>query len=305
MTPGGQGKTPAGVGVALAAAAAAATLWGLSGIVVKDGLGPALTAEALLVLRLVGSATLIGAGVATLRPDRLRLPRAAWGATLVLGAAQAILQYAYYRAVTATNVGTAVFLEYLAPILVVIVSWGRGRLRFEAWSLGATLVALAGSWLLVTGGGGTLQLSAMALRFGLLAAVMLAAQNLLLEGLLPKADRTSILLWSTIAAALTSLPLGDAGALMRLDILAGRPGLSVAYMIVLATVVPMLLLMVAIRRLGAAKAGLVVTLEPVVASIAAAALLGEQMSAVQWGGGGLILTALVLMQRAPSSAPGE
>jgi drug/metabolite transporter (DMT)-like permease len=305
MTPGGQGRTSAGVPVALAAGASAATLWGLSGIVVKDGLGSALSAEALLVLRLVGSAILIGGGVVAWRPDLIRLPRVAWAATLVLGAAQAVLQYAYYRAVTATNVGTAVFLEYLAPILVVVVSWGRGRLRFERWSISATLVALAGSWLLVTGGVGALQLSSVALRFGLLAAAMLAAQNLLLEGLLPKADRTSILLWSTVAAALASLPLGDAGALLRLDVLAGRPGLSVGYMVVLATVVPMLLLMVAIRRLGAAKAGLVVTLEPVVASVAAAGLLGERMSAPQWGGGGLILAALVLMQSAPSASPDE
>lgn len=305
MTPGGQGRTTAGVPVALAAGASAAVLWGLSGIVVKDGLGPALTAEALLVLRLVGSAALIAVGVAAWRPDLIRLPRSAWTATAMLGAAQAVLQYAYYRAVTATNVGTAVFLEYLAPILVVLVSWGRGRLRFEGWSISATLVALAGSWFLVTGGVGALQLSTTALRFGLLAASTLAAQNLLLEGVLPKADRTSVLLWSTIAAAVASLALGDASALGRLEVLAGRPGLSVAYMIVLATVVPMLLLMVAIRRLGAAKAGLVVTLEPVVASIAAAGLLGERMSAPQWGGGGLILAALVLMQRAPAADPTE
>lgn len=263
-------------------------------------MGATLTAESLLVLRLVWSAGLLLAGFAVWRPAAFRLARGAWLGTFALGAAQAVLQYAYYRAVTATNIGTAVFLEYLAPIAVVVVSWLRGRLPLERWSLLATGSALAGSALLVVGGdGGGLQLSRTALGFGLLAAGMLAAQNLLIEALLPRADRLSLFLWSTVAAATVAMPLGDSGALLRTDWLAGRPLFAVSYMVVLATLVPMLLLMFAIRRLGAARAGLVVTLEPVVAALAAAAFLGETMGAGQWVGGLCILAAVVLMQRAP------
>lgn len=274
-------------------------LWGLSGVVVKSSLGAAMGAEQLLVLRLAGCALLLVVGCAIWRPSAFRLPRSAWLLTAILGAAQAVLQYAYYRAVTATGVGTAVFLEYLAPTLVVVVSWSRGRLDFERWSVLATLTAVLGSALLVSGGGAQLQLSAVALGFGLLAAGSLAIQNLLLEALLPRADRVSLFLWSTLAAAGTSLLLGDVSVLARTDWAAGRPLFAVAYMVVLATLVPMLLLMRAINRLGAARAGLVVTLEPVIAAIAAAGLLGEAMRPVQWGGGVLILGAVLLMQRAP------
>lgn len=279
----------------------AAFLWGLSGVVVKSALGAALTAEQLLVLRLVGSAGLLLLGFAVWRPAAFRLPRSAWLGTALLGLAQAILQYAYYRAVMATNVGTAVFLEYLAPILVVMVSWCRGRLAFERWSILATLSALGGSALLVWGGAAGLQISPLALGFGLLAAGTLATQNLLLEWLLPRADRLALFLWSTVAAAVTSLVLGDTSVLTHLGWASGTPLFAVVYMVVLATLIPMVLLMMAIRRLGAARAGLVVTLEPVIASVAAAVLLHEKMALGQWGGGGLILAAVVLMQRAPES----
>ena len=77
---------------------------------------------------------------------------------------------------------------------------------------------------------------------------------------------------------------------------------AVAYMVVLATVVPMFLLVAAITRVGAAKAGVVSTLEPVVAAGGAWIFLAEAMRPTQWLGGLLILVAIWFVYRAPVPA---
>lgn len=265
---------------------------------VKASLGASLDPRGLLTVRLVIASSLLTAIVAIVQPAALRLPRRAWVLTGVLGVVIAVLQFLYYLTVQATDVGTAVFLEYLAPAWVVLVSWGTGRLAFERWSAAAVVVALGGSLALVVGGDG-LRVSPAALAFGLGAGASLASQNLLLERTQELADRLPVFVYSTLAAAVTSLALGDVRALWTLA-WTGQTAFAIGYMVVLATLVPMLLFMYGVRRLGAAKASLVVTLEPVVAAAGAAALLGDRMGAVRWGGGGLIVLAIALMYRAPA-----
>ena len=75
--------------------------------------------------------------------------------------------------------------------------------------------------------------------------------------------------------------------------------LGSAYMVVLATVVPTILLMIAIEQMGPARAGMISTLEPVTAATAAWLVLHEQMQATQWGGGLLIVLSILLIHRSP------
>lgn len=288
-------------GAGFALAAASAVLWGLAGVVAKSALAGALDAGTLLVLRLVASAVVVGLWAAAVRPRALRVPPDAWPALAALGLAIVSLHAMYYATIQATNVGTAVFLQYLSPTLIVVVGWATRRQARERWSALAVGTALAGSWLLVASGG-SLVLSPRALATGLGAAVSLATQTLLLDQVGRKVEPAGVFFWSIALAALASLALGDPTGGFALSWTPALGG-AVGYMILGATVVPMLLLIAAVRRLGPAKAGVVSTLEPVVAATAAWPLLGEVLSPPQWAGGALILAAIALVARAPVPAP--
>jgi drug/metabolite transporter (DMT)-like permease len=56
------------------------------------------------------------------------------------------------------------------------------------------------------------------------------------------------------------------------------------------------------KRVGAAQASLISTIEPVWTIVLAAILLGERLTGVQLAGGSLILLAVVLAQTSPSGA---
>lgn len=286
-----------GQGTGFALAAAAAVLWGLSGVVAKTALRTALEPGALLVIRLAASAIIVGLWAALWRPGALRASRAAWPALGALGLAVVGLHAMYYATIQATTIGTAVFLQYLSPTLIVLVGWATLRQPRERWSALSVLTALAGSWLLVAAGGG-LVLAPAALATGLGAAMALASQTILLDVAGRDASPVTVFFWSILVAAAVSIGAGDPAAIWRADWSLGVAA-AAAYMVLGATVVPMFLMIAAVRRLGPAKAGVVTTLEPVVAAASAWLLLGESMTPVQWAGGALIIVAIGFVYLAP------
>jgi drug/metabolite transporter (DMT)-like permease len=74
--------------------------------------------------------------------------------------------------------------------------------------------------------------------------------------------------------------------------------LLVTWMIVLGSIVPFLLVVAALPRIGATRTAIVATLEPVVAILVAWAWLGESLDGVQLAGAVLILFGIALAQSA-------
>jgi drug/metabolite transporter (DMT)-like permease len=79
----------------------------------------------------------------------------------------------------------------------------------------------------------------------------------------------------------------------------------VLWIVVLGTVAPFLLVLLAIQHLGAARVGLVGMLEPVGAGIIAWVLLGESLGALQVLGSAVVLVGIVLAEtaRQPAEPP--
>ena len=65
---------------------------------------------------------------------------------------------------------------------------------------------------------------------------------------------------------------------------------------VLSTALPITLFLVGIRHVGAGRAALFSTVEPLVAVVAAAFVLGERIGVFQYLGGALILTAILWLR---------
>ena len=76
----------------------------------------------------------------------------------------------------------------------------------------------------------------------------------------------------------------------------------VLWIIVMGTVAPFLLVLLAVTRLGPARVGLIGMLEPVSAGIIAWVLLGESLTAVQIIGTVVVLVGIVLAETARQTA---
>ena len=78
--------------------------------------------------------------------------------------------------------------------------------------------------------------------------------------------------------------------------------LLLAFIVVLGTIVPFIMIVTALHHLSATRVVIVAMLEPVLASVAAFAWLGEELSGQQIAGGLLVLGAVSLAQTARSRA---
>jgi drug/metabolite transporter (DMT)-like permease len=292
---------------------AAIVLWSVNATMAKivvdsGGLTPLRLAE----IRGTGAAILLFGGVALFAPRTLPVTRSELGYLAIFGiCGLAFVHFFYFTAITHLDIGIALVIQYLAPVLVAL--WARffvhEPVRRRLWV--ALALALAGLILVaqIWNGGGTLDgvgvAAALAGAFAY-ALYILMAEHSVRGG----RDVFSLLAWGFLFAALFwavvqpwwSFPRGvltsDASLLGRLDDYSLPVWLLIAYIVVLGTVVPFILMITALRHIRATRATVVAMVEPVLAGLVAYAWLGEEISAEQIAGGILVLAAIVLAQTA-------
>ena len=272
------------------AAMAAAALWGTAGVVAKPLLTSAVGPAQLVAVRLTAAALILAASGRTRPVERHWWPYLALFGILGISASQ----FAYYGAIAAANVATAVFLQYLAPVLVAawLVAVERQRL---GWSvLAAVGLAVLGTLTLVSRPGGGLAITPAGLAFGLASAVAFGFYTLYARVGLAGLDAWTMLGWAMAAGALVWdivarpwLLLGHLGA---------TDWLGLGFIAVFGTVLPFGLYLAALRRLDPARVAVVATLEPVVAAGLGWWWLGERLGPLQVAGMVVILAAVVLAQ---------
>jgi drug/metabolite transporter (DMT)-like permease len=298
------------VGYALVWAAVA--LWSVNAAVAKVVLDSAgLSALRLAEVRATGSALLLLAAVALLRPGTLRITRrelaflAAFG---ILGLA--LVQFFYFLAITRLQIGIALVIQYLAPVFVAL--WARlvvhEAVRRRLWV--AIALSLAGLTLVVELPSG-FTLDTVGVVACVSAALAYAVYVLMAERSLRRGrDTVSLLAWGFAFAALFwaavqpwwSFPVervdGRASLLGRIADTEAPVWLLLAFIVVLGTVVPFFFLITALRHVPATRVTAVAMLEPVLAALVAYAWLGEEISGLQAAGGVLVLAGVVLAQTA-------
>ncbi len=260
----------------------------------------AIGATAMLVLLL----TLRGA--AGRRPLSFRQvpPRDRWfiGASSM---ANLVLNLAMFIAFIRIEIGLALLVFYSYPAFVALVSviWFGERLDGVRWAaLGLSMLGLA---LTLSGSGGVGNLDGLGIGLSFLAALAQAFYVLSARhgfGRIPPVEAAAVtmggaalgyLVIAAVTGQLVSLgaPLASAESL-GLVLLAGFIGAAI----------PTVCFITGIRLLGAPRAAILATLEPVVGVALAAWLLGEQPGLLQLAGGALILLAAVLLQLGGTTA---
>jgi drug/metabolite transporter (DMT)-like permease len=298
----------------------AAFLFALNGVIAKDALNAGFDPEHLTQLRNAGAMLVLVGYVAARHRDRFRVERRELPFLIAYGViAFTLVQFLYFLTISRLTVGIGTLLAFLAPVIVAL--W----LRFarkqvvgnRIWlAIGLTIVGLA----LVAQVWQGATLDPVGVAAGLLCAVALAAYWLLGESGQQRRDAVSLTMWGFVFASITwavvapwwTFPWPMLGTATE-PLLPGAPGLPVwALMIwgvLLGTIAPFLLVLGSLRRLGAQRAGIVGTTEPLWAAIIGLALLGETISGVQAIGGLIVLAGVVVAETSRTSGvavtPGE
>jgi drug/metabolite transporter (DMT)-like permease len=296
------GRSLVGAGLIVFAAACYATLGPLTRFAEEGGVdalilvtwraavGAVLTGAFVLVLWTAGAA-----GPISLR----RSPAAERWLLAATALVNALLNLSVFAAFGRITIALALLLFYLYPAGVALASvvWFGERLDRLRWvALGISLIGLV---LVLVGGSEIGALDGLGVLLAFLGGAGQVAYVLLVRhgfSSVPAPQAASFtmagaaLLYLAIAALLGQLghvaqPLSGAVAL--------GPVLAAG---VIGAGIPTIAYMTGIRMLGAPRAAILATLEPVIGVGLAAWLLNEQPALVQVGGGVLILFAAVLLQ---------
>lgn len=306
--PVGDGIERPGLGFALVIAGS--VLFGVAGSVSKVVLDAGVTPARLTALRCLGAAVGLLAYLLVTTPSRLRVSRRDLPALVAVGlAGAAFIQWLYFVAIDRLPVGIALLLEFTGPLLVAV--WSRVVLR-ESVARGVWLalaLALAGLATVARVWSDT-GLDGVGVLAGLGAACCLAAFYLLSKHVISTRGLHPLTLsfwmfatasafwavaqpwWDFEPASLTA-SVSLQGALDHLSVPLWLP---VAWIIVLATLVPYALAIAALAHLSPTATGIVGMGEPVIAAAVAWVWLGQTLTPVQLLGAALVLVAVAIVQ---------
>ena len=302
------------------AVAAAAVLWAASGTyartLIDRGASPLEIAEARAWIAFV----VLGAFVwwRKTRDPAVRwrdAERARPHPALVVGFGLSIAgaNYFYYSAIARLPVAVAIVIQYTAPALVVLWLAVIEKRRASRRVVAALAAAIAGVGLLAglphLIASGHANLSASGVLFAAGSAFAFAGYILFgekvvpaygLEGTLARGFGVAGALWIVVQAA-----RGRPDTLLDGRLLPG-----VVLLGFIATVIPFMLFVWGMQRIGASRAGIFSTMEPLSAAFFAWWWLGQRLDGWQIAGAALVIAAVAVVQSeqaeaAPTPAPLE
>jgi drug/metabolite transporter, DME family len=288
---------------ALAVAAAAAT-WGTLGFFAKILYAQGVSFESLVAVRAsVGWLAVIGFLLATRDARSLRVKRQDLRFLLPLGLVGIGAFYLlYFYTVRESTMGTAAILLYSAPAFVVVLARLFLRELLNVTKVFGLLLTVGGISLVIGAyDPANLEVSPKILLTGLLSGLTYGLYAIFGR---PVACQLSPPVILSYALAFGSALLIVA-ALPTLDTLVGLPVTSYLILLMLSmvhTTLAFALYTFGIRHLGAGRAAIVATIEPVVAGILGVTLLGEDLTVLKVLGALLVISGAILAQLRPGKA---
>jgi inner membrane transporter RhtA len=277
----------------------AKAVWLVIGGIVSVQVGAAIAKDlfdlvpptAMVWLRLVTSAVIL---VAIARP-RLRGRSAQdWRVALAFGVSLLTMNWAIYQSFARIPLGIAVTIEFLGPLAVAVL--GSRRARDLVWvALAAGGVAILG----IAPG----DLTVAGVLFALLAGASWAAYILLSASTGQRWPGISGLAVASVVGAVVLAPpaIVEAGP----DLLDPKILLLGVAIGLLSSVIPYSFELKALRRIPPRVFGVLMSLEPAAAALAAMVLLAEFLAPLQWVAVGCVVVASVGATRSaqPSREP--
>jgi DME family drug/metabolite transporter len=280
------------------AVVAAASIWGTLGLFAKILYAQGVSFESLVAVRAsVGWVAVMVFVLATGKAKSLRVS----GRDLALLAPFGLVGIGcfyllYFFTVRESTVGTAAILLYSSPAFVVVLA---SLFLNEALNVAKVLALFltAGGVFLVAGAydPSNLEVTPTVLLTGLLSGLTYGLYSIFGRPVTGHLSPSVILSFALFFGSLLLV----VAALPTLDTLAGLPTSSYALLFMLAVVHTTLgfaLYTFGLGRLGAGRAAIVATVEPVVAGVLGTALLGEDLTLPKLVGALLVISGAALAQ---------
>lgn len=232
----------------------------------------------------------------------LRVPRADFGRLFILGlAGVAASNYFYYLAIQRTNVATAIIVQYTAPVWVLVYMAARGLDKPTVAKITAVLLAITGIALVIgLFGQGKPHLDAIGVTAALLAAFSFSYYNIAGHSVLARFDHWMVLLYVTFSASAFWMVINPPTKIVAAHYSATTWIFLVAFSIV-SVLLPFSFYFAGLQHLEPTKAIVASCLEPVFSILIAAAALKEAVKPLQALGVGMVLGAILVVQRPSGS----
>lgn len=205
-------------------------------------------------------------------------------------------QYAYLTAISYSNAGTATVLQYLGPVLIMILVCLRMRRLPTAREISAVILAVLGTFLLATHGNlSAMVLTKKGLAWGLIAAVSLACYTLLPARIIPK--------WGSMVVTGYGMLIGGAALACAIRIweipvnLDMRGWLAVGGVAIVGTLIAYTLYLQGVGDIGPVKASMLSSIEPVSATLLSVFWLGSSFETIDLIGFVCIMATVFLLTR--------
>ena len=289
-----------GVWIALASSAA----FGISGSFARGLFEAGWSPTAAVAARMAGAAVVLAIPAILAMRGRWVLVRTNWLSILLFGLfGVGACQLCYFLAVQRLDVGVALLLEYLAPVLIVLVLWARHQKRPSAATIIGTLLSLLGL-VAVLDLTGASSIDPIGVLWGLGAAVGLTVYFFIsakVDGALPPIMLSA---GGMAVGAITMVLVGSLG-ILPMTFAAGSGSFAgfqtpwwaaLIGLILIATVFSYTTGVMAARELGSKVASFISLTEVLFAVLWAWLLLAELPGLVQLFGGLLIVAGVVLVR---------
>lgn len=210
-------------------------------------------------------------------------------------------QYAYLMSIDHSNAGTATVLQYLGPVLIMaLVCIWRRRLPNGRETI-AIVLAVGGTYLLATHGNPkTMVLSREGLIWGLLSAASLAMYTLLPARIIPK--------WGSIAVTGCAMLIGGIAMALIVRIwtmpvaLDLKGWMAVGGIAVMGTVLAYTLYLQGVGDIGAVRASMLASVEPVSATLFSVLWLKTDFQPIDLIGFVCIMATVFLLSKKEEAA---
>jgi drug/metabolite transporter (DMT)-like permease len=218
-------------------------------------------------------------------------PRQRWIAR-GLGLLFAATVFGLFKAIDLMDVPTAILAYFVYPLITGLAASLTGLERLGWRGGAAAIVAFIGLALMIGAHPGEIALMGILFSFG--AAVSRAAMLLITRAFLASAD-ARLITWHSLASS-TVLFVAISLATQTWNPPHTALGWAALAGISVATTVAILAVFISAGRVGPFRTALVMNLEPLLAAVGSALLLGDVIAPVQALGGAIMLAALVAFQ---------
>ncbi|MFD1392616.1 DMT family transporter [Lacticaseibacillus jixianensis] len=214
------------------------------------------------------------------------------------------MQFIYFKAVAVANAPTATTLQYLSPVVILLILALKTRELPRRTDVLVIALAMLGTLLVVTKGHlTTLAISPAALLWGLGAALAAALYTLLPSGLLARFSPLVVVGWAQLIGGLVMT--------VYRPLWRGIPHLNgfgwgaFWFVVIFGTLIAYLAYLASLRYISATAAGLLDAFEPIGATVVSVLVLHLHLGAAEILGTAIIIGTVFLMAAAGPHAPNQ